>query len=115
MGEWCTATEYGPGDEALAEWCLRGPGLPGIGVVDDLARLQLGARRRGNRLVLSVVSSELAELLELCGLTDLSDQEPAIGRSGSDRLLGRQVCGQPEGREDVLRVEEAVESADPTV
>jgi anti-anti-sigma regulatory factor len=44
-----------------------------IEIVEVLARLQLALRRRGGRVVLSDVSEEFAGLLELLGLTPLTD------------------------------------------
>jgi ABC-type transporter Mla MlaB component len=46
-------------------WILR----PDVHAVDALARLQLAAKRRGSTLVLENVSRELAELVELMGLS----------------------------------------------
>lgn len=95
MGVWCTVTEYAPDGRVRVEWSLRGPGEPGLSVVDDLAQLRLAVRRRGGRLVLSEVSAELADLLDLCGLR-------------------RQLLGEPERGEDPCGVEEAVVLGDPT-
>jgi hypothetical protein len=49
---------------------------PDLAIVDALARLQLGARRRGTRLRLRNVSDELRGLLELVGLADVLALEP---------------------------------------
>jgi hypothetical protein len=73
MGVWCTVTEVGPDEVALAEWSLRGSGMPSIEIVECLAQLHLDLQRRGGRLVLSKVSEDLAGLLELSGLSALSE------------------------------------------
>lgn len=77
----------------LATWTVGGPGYPDLAVVDGLASLALVAGRRGNRVIVTEASTELAELLELVGLTG-------------------QVLGQPEEGEQ-LRVEKAMVPGDP--
>lgn len=72
MGVWCTVTEYGPDETALAEWSLRGTGAPSVETVECLARMHLELRRGGGRLALSDVCTDLANLLDLVGLADLS-------------------------------------------
>ena len=42
-----------------------------LGLVDQLVRIQLAARRRNGRIILQDVSQDLRELLVLAGLTDL--------------------------------------------
>jgi hypothetical protein len=49
---------------------------PDLALVDSLARLHLGARRRGGRLRLCNVKPELRGLLELVGLADVLALEP---------------------------------------
>ncbi len=49
---------------------------PTAATVDSLARLALLLRREGSRLVLRHASPELAELIELMGLTDVLGVEP---------------------------------------
>jgi hypothetical protein len=73
MGVWCRVTEIGPDEVALAEWSLRGTGMPSIEIIDCLAQLHLDLQRRGGRLVLSAVCEDLAGLLELSGLTALAE------------------------------------------
>jgi anti-anti-sigma regulatory factor len=70
-----------------------------LALVEALARLQLGARRRGERLRLRNVSDELRALLELVGL---------------DQVLAVEARRQPELREQ-LRVDEVVQPGDPPV
>ncbi|MGO8874983.1 MAG: STAS domain-containing protein [Acidimicrobiales bacterium] len=72
---------------------LGGAAAPDLATVHLLARLQLAVRRRGGHLRLEDVSSPLRELLELAGLC-------------------REVCGQIEGREEALDVEEGVDPGD---
>ncbi len=82
-------------DAEVASWpliCVDGVDLS---VVDELARLQLGARRRGCSLWLRHACPDLAELLGLAGLADVL-----------------QVGGQAEGGEQA-GVEEVVVPDDP--
>ncbi len=72
--------------------------LPHAGTIDALARLQLGALRRGVRLRLRGASAELLELISLFGL---SEALPVV------------LQGQPEDREERLGVEEEAELDDP--
>lgn len=81
-----------------------GSGRLDLGVVDALARLQLGARRMGFSMELHHVCPRLLELLHLCGLAGLA--------TGSD--LPVEAVGQPEGGEQ-LGVQEAVEPDDQAV
>ena len=48
---------------------------PDVQAVDALARLQLAARRRGSTLSLENVSSDLAKLIDLMGLSEVLDAE----------------------------------------
>ena len=82
----------------MAAWCrvelvLPDGTPPDLGAVDALAQLQLATRRLGVTVHLLDASDELADLLDLVGLR-------------------REVCGQPEGGEQV-GVEEGVEPGDP--
>jgi hypothetical protein len=83
-------------DEVLGRVDARQPDLA---LVDSLARLQLGARRRGGRLRLRNVNPELRGLLELVGLADVLALEPRR---------------EPELLEE-LRVEEVVQPGDRAV
>ncbi|WP_416962986.1 hypothetical protein [Streptomyces sp. Agncl-13] len=73
-----------------------GPGPPGLGIVDLLARLQLTARRAGGRIRLRDPGSGLRALLDLVGLRF-------------------EMEGQAEQREPALRVQEEVEPGEPAV
>jgi len=68
-------------------------GLPDLTIVESLARLQLAARRAGGHTRLEEVSASLEELLDLAGLL-------------------REVSGQVEDREQVLRIQEGVDPRD---
>ena len=78
----------------LAAWVIRGPGRPDLAVVEAVARWKLSARRAGGTIELREVNADLAALLDLVG------------------LLG-EMCGEPEGREEMLGVEERMEPDDP--
>lgn len=80
---------------------LAGPGAPDLAVVNELARLQLAARRAGCRVRLEDVCAALAELLELAGL-----RREAGG-------LRREAGGQAEGREELAGLQERVDPGDP--
>jgi hypothetical protein len=71
---------------------------PDAGTIDGLARLRLLARRQGVELRVYKVPRELQELLDLCGLGD---------------VLGVEVVGQTEEREERLGVEEERQLPDP--
>jgi hypothetical protein len=71
---------------------------PHFGTVGLLARLRLTVRRLGYELRFRNASAELVELVSLAGLEDVLRVEPG---------------GQPEEREDPLRVEEEGELRDP--
>jgi ABC-type transporter Mla MlaB component len=73
---------------------------PDAGVIDALARAQLTARRLGGRVQLRDPPRELRELLDLFGLAS---------------ALRVEALGQPEQREQPVRVEERVEMGDPPV
>jgi hypothetical protein len=65
---WCRIALVGPGGAVLETRSLGGAGAPGLGAIDDVARLALSATKLGGRVVLEEVSPEMAELLELAGL-----------------------------------------------
>ena len=86
------------GDAEVASWPLPGCGALDLGVVDDLARLQLAARRLGCSIRVRHAGSALAGLIDLAGLGEVLDL--------------RQVGGQAEGGEEG-GVEEVVMPHDP--
>jgi ABC-type transporter Mla MlaB component len=77
---------------------------PDATTIDALARLQLGARRRGRRIGLLDASPELRELLALVGLSEVV---PCVPGSGLE------VVGEAEEREPARRVEEEGDPGDP--
>ena len=77
----------------VASWPLPSGRRPDVSLVDELARLQLAARRLGCSIRLRHASVELSELLDLVG-------------------LGVEVGGQAEGGEQP-GVEEVVVPDDP--
>jgi hypothetical protein len=76
---WCRVLVVGADHTALACHQLGGPGLPDIGVVDDVARLALQAGRLGGRIVLSDVTPAVRALLELAGLRVEMEREAERG------------------------------------
>jgi hypothetical protein len=73
-------------------------GAPTATTIDQLARLQLAARRRGGRLELKDAGSELVDLIGFCGLAG---------------VLGVESRGQAEQREHPGGVQEEGELDDP--
>jgi STAS domain len=71
---------------------------PHVGTIDDLARLQLAARRRGCELRVRNAPHELRELIAFIGLADVLRLEPV---------------GQAEEREQRVGVEEERQLDDP--
>jgi hypothetical protein len=81
------------------DWCqltVAGADAPGLDVVDALARLRLAVQRAGGVVVVMNMCPDLADLLQLCGLTG-------------------QVGGQAEKRKDVCCIEEEGQFGDPPV
>lgn len=86
------------GDIEVARWPLAHDDRPALACIDDLARLQLAARRLGFSILIREARTEMAELLELVGLREV--------------LGGVEVGGQAERLEQV-GVEEEVQLGDP--
>ena len=59
------------GDRELASWPLEWTRAADVSLANDLARLQLAARRVGCSIRLRAVGSDLASLLDLLGLFDV--------------------------------------------
>lgn len=91
------------GGAEVATWTLSHDAGPALSLVDDLARLQLVARRLGYSIQLRDAPGPLRALLDLVGLAEV------VTSSGP---LAVEVGGEPELGEEV-RVEEAVEPGDP--
>ena len=100
----------------LLEGCRAGPLTCDVGgvrrpdavTIDALARLGLTAQRRGRLMHLRGACEELTDLLVFVGLGDLFPSSP-VGGSGVE------VVGQPEQREQTLRVQEEADPGDPAV
>ncbi len=89
------------GDEEVASWALLcTTGRPDLGLVDEVARLQLAAKRLGCSIWLRHVCPDLRQLLELVGLHDVAGRPPL------------EVVGKAEGGEET-GVEEVVVPDDP--
>ena len=84
------------GESLLATWQLGALRRPDLGLVEELARLQLAARRLDCSIGLCSERAELSELLDLVGL----------------RAALPEVLGQPERGEEG-RVDEVVVPDDP--
>ena len=94
----------------LARCSLAGPGAPGLGAVDAVARLALAATRLGGVVTLVDPPASLRELLDLTGL---GIETTAIGTAG----LRVEVRWETEGGEQPLVVEpgeEEVHRHDPS-
>jgi hypothetical protein len=65
------------GDIAVASWPLEIRGRPDLRLVDELARLQLAARRVGCGIRLRGTCPELSSLLVLTGLAEVVGVETA--------------------------------------
>ena len=88
----------------LTRWELVIERAPDLAFVDELARLQLAARRRGCTIAVPDACARLAALLDLVGLAELLLERRAV--------FGREVGGEPEEPEEV-DVEEVVMPDDP--
>jgi hypothetical protein len=106
MRLWCRVRTIAGHDAATeSSVVIAGAGEPDLAAVDELARVLLGAKQLGSRLVIEDLAPELAELLDLAGL-DLTG------------LQGVEVQRQAERREEPHRVqgvEEKSELGDPSL
>jgi len=64
------------GRAEVASWSLSCRGRPDLSVLNDVARLQLAARRLGCSIRLRAADGGLHELLDLCGLADVVPGTP---------------------------------------
>ncbi|MEA2901432.1 MAG: hypothetical protein QOH36_1319 [Actinomycetota bacterium] len=78
----------------VASWPLEVHGPVDLSVVDDLARLQLAARRLGCSLKLRDPSGELTALLAFLGL--------ARATGAVLQVIGEAECGEERGVEEVV-------------
>jgi hypothetical protein len=90
------------GDDVVAKWPLSRSRRPGLAIADELARLQLAAKRMGCRIELRDPGADLLAVLDLVGLRD-------VVRVSALRV---EVLGQPEDGEQA-RVDEVVVPDDP--
>ena len=101
----------------LLEGCDAGPiacdvsalAEPDAITIDALARLQLTARRVGCTVELLSACEELEDLLALTGLLEV------LTGGGGVVASAVEAWGEPELREQALRVEEEADPDDPTV
>jgi hypothetical protein len=94
----------------VASWPLAGRCAPDLEVVDELAWLQLAARRLGCSIRLRRACPELWGLLELVGLAEVV---PGVGLGlETGAAVGLEAGGEAEDGEQV-GVEEMVEPDDP--
>ena len=91
------------GRNLVASWVLAPDGVKSARVVDELARLQLGARRIGCSIRVEGACQELRAVLALTGLSE-------VLRSDGDVVV--EVRGEAEGGEQA-GVEEVVVTDDP--
>jgi hypothetical protein len=75
-------------------------GHPDLGTVEALARLQLGARRCGVRLLLRDASPELRQLLSALGMSTVLPCEPGSGVEVGRQAKGREEAGGVEEEGD---------------
>jgi hypothetical protein len=71
------------GDAEVACWPLLPGQNPDLWMVGQLARLQLAARRLGCSLRLRGAPSQLRELIDLAGLSDILTTEPVSRDPGA--------------------------------
>jgi hypothetical protein len=91
------------GSEEVASWPLAVSRCPDLSVLDELARLQVAARRLGCSIRLRDASGQLWGLIDLVGLSD-------VVRNAEGLVV--EVCREAEGGKE-LGVEEGVEGGDP--
>lgn len=116
--QWCRVVIVGADGRVLARCSLGGPGDPGLGAVDELARLALLAGRLGGVMTLLDASPALGEMLDLAGLDRLvSETTATTATTTREGDLGVEMQRQAEVGEQPLvveRGEEEVHRRDPT-
>ena len=79
------------GDTEISRWPLHtSPCSPALAVADQLARLQLVARRLGFTVRLLGAEAQLIELLALVGLSDVLPNDP-LRKVGGETERGEQI------------------------
>jgi len=97
------------GTTEVATWRLQGRGSrPDLGLVDELARLQLSAQRLGCSVRVRHPSPQLTELLDLIGLREVVGREPG----GLVVEMGGET---EEGEQTSIEVDEHGELDNPTL
>lgn len=94
------------GRTLVASWALAPDGVKSMRVLDELARLQLGARRIGCSIRVQGACEELRALLDLTGLSEVV--QSAAWSDGVGVEVGREAEGGEEAG-----VEEVVVADDP--
>lgn len=85
---------------------MRERGRPDLSVVDELARLQLAARRLGCSIQLRHPSGPLGDLLALAGLAEV-----IAGSEGPERSVVE--VGREAEEDEEVGIQKAVEPGDP--
>jgi hypothetical protein len=92
MTVWCRAgTVDADGSPTPRQVVIEGAGAPGLAAIAELARWVLEARRAGEGVFIESLAPAMADLLDLAGLGPAS--------------LGIEVQGEPERREEPLRIQ----------
>ena len=76
---WCRVVVTGPDGAELVGVRLSGTGEPGLGAVDDVARLALMAGRLGGTVVVAEAAPVMRALLDLAGLPVEVEGEAELG------------------------------------
>jgi hypothetical protein len=89
---WCRVTVVDSTGAVTGEHVFEGSGNPDLEAVDRVGRLALSATRLGGFVVVSDLSSEMRELLELAGLPVEMERESE---------LRKEPLGVQDGEEEV--------------
>lgn len=91
---WAVVEIVGPDGTVLGIIVADGPGHPDLAAVDEIARVQLMAKRLGGRAVVKTASPFFLELLDLAGLAVEVEGQPEHGKNGG-RIEERVDPGDP--------------------
>ncbi|MGH9102405.1 MAG: hypothetical protein ACRDYD_05405 [Acidimicrobiales bacterium] len=69
MTLWFRAIAVDGDGSPVRSWVVEAEGLPDLAAVDRLASLMLEAQRAGGRIVVARLAPEMADLLDLAGLS----------------------------------------------
>jgi hypothetical protein len=103
----------GPGPGQVV--CDASGARPDVVTVEALARLRLTAGRHGWRFSVRGATPELVNLFGLMGLGGFLAAAQQAAANGRRSVAGTEAVGQAEEREQLLGVEEVVDSGDPPV